>query len=738
MGILALTARLLRLLRPHRLLVYVVLGAIIIDQAFDTVLRLSFKFLIDEVLAERDGRVMAALVGFLLAEVLVTAILAGGRGYLYAKLGAKAVNELRADLFGHLQRLSIGFFSRSQTADIEARFSTDLAAVESAIALALPTAAVCVVSGVFVIIALLVLEWHMAVPALLLLPLCILGPKWLGPRTSQASYDKKEQQAVLASLVHESLATQTIVKAYSLQTPTIARFRAQLDTLAVKSVRAGFLGFLMERTPNIAVSILQLLVMSAGGVLAFYDFLSVGDFVAFFILFVSVSESVTGITWVIPYLLEAAAGMRRIDELLREAPQVADPAQPATLAPSWHRITIDDVTFAYLPEQPVLSHVSLAIPRGASVAFVGASGSGKSTVLNLLLRFYDPTVGALRIDGQDLRAVTQDDLRLQIGAVFQESLLFDTSIRENIRLGRSGATDEEVERAARAAEIHEFIMSLPQAYETQVGERGAQLSGGQRQRIARALVREPAILLLDEATAALDPVTEASINATLSRVGLGRTMVSVTHRLGSAMHADRLFVFDKGRVVEAGRHDELLQLNGVYAELWRKQSGFIIHEEGERRASALGPDPRASGDATARGDLAAVLDRALRRRPPDCARRGPGRSFLRHRPRQGSGLQTRAGREVPPCRHSERRGLLWRDRPLEERPTHRHGPRPDALPPHVALPRRLQSAGGERAGAAGDSREGPNGAADRACGRERREDRRWLTTRATRARRRSR
>src|SRR5581483_6836635 len=303
-------------------------------------------------------------------------------------------------------------------------------------------------------------------------------------------------------------------------------------------------------------------------------------------------------TQYIPSLVQGLGGFRRIGELFAEEPEVVDRAEAELLPRLSREILFEDVTFAYGDAAPSLRAVNMRIPAGESVAFVGSSGSGKSTALSLLMRFHDPSAGSVSFDGQDLREASQQSLRAQMGVVFQESVLFNDTIRENIRRGRPDATDEEVESAARAAEIHDIVLAQQNGYDTVVGERGGLLSGGQRQRIAiaRAIVRDPAILVLDEATSALDAATEAAINATLARVAQGRTTVSVTHRLSAAAGADRIFVLEQGELVESGSHQELLAAGGIYAMLWSRQAGFTITEDGaEVTADRLAQVPILSG-----------------------------------------------------------------------------------------------------------------------------------------------
>jgi ATP-binding cassette subfamily B protein len=373
-----------------------------------------------------------------------------------------------------------------------------------------------------------------------------------------------------------------ILKAFGLHSVLFPRFHSSADELCKVSLHSNFLAYLMERTPNIGVLAFNLVVIGVGGWLAFRGLLSVGSLVSFQAIFLSLSHYVEWLTRVIPNLVQAAAGMQRIEELLAAHPQVVDPPAAPALPRLQHAVRFEHVTFSYA-DRPILRDVTLEIPAGSFVAFVGASGSGKSTVLNLLMRFYDPDRGAVRFDGRDVRVVTQDSLRAQIGVVFQESFLFDTSVRENIRMADPAASDAAVERASTLAGLHETVAAMPAGYDTRVGERGAQLSGGQRQRvaIARALLREPALLVLDEATSALDPATEASINASINHLRGGRTIVSVTHRLASITGADRIFVLRDGQLAEAGTHAELLARGGDYCDLWEKQSGFAFDADGD-------------------------------------------------------------------------------------------------------------------------------------------------------------
>jgi len=576
----------LEYLRPYRVQVWLLLGGLLIDLAWTVVFGMSFQYVLDEAILKHDEALLWTVLIGLVGAALLTGVAAIGRDYLYARIGTSVMNDLRQRMFDHLQQLSAGFYSRVQIGDIMARFSTDLLAVQNAVILAIPETILGTLGLLTIATLLFVFSWQLALVTVLGLPLALLGPHFLGPRAERDSYLVRHEEAKIASTVQENVSAQPVIRAFGLAPLQISGFRYQLRNFYKVSLRFNVLSYLVERTPNLAFLLLQIAVFGFGAVKCFRGELTIGSLVAFSMFIGYLSAYVTSLTRVMPPLLLAAGGVKRIQELLDTRPQVAESPTAVAIAPLTDALMFQDVTFSYTGEHRNLDRVSFTIRRGANVAIVGGSGSGKSTVLGLIARFYDPDSGSVTIDGHDLRAAALAAVRGQMGVVFQESFLFNTTIRENIRFGRPGASDEDVEAAARAAEIHELVVSLPDGYNTIVGERGGRLSGGQRQRvaIARAIVRDPAILLLDEATSALDPTTEAAINGTLERLGRSRTVISVTHRLAATVAADQILVLERGRLVEHGTSGELLALDGMYKRLWDKQQGLVVSEDGARAA----------------------------------------------------------------------------------------------------------------------------------------------------------
>ena len=574
--------------REQRAKLALVVALSLLDMGLNAQLSLSFKYLIDKAIGEKNEQILYWIAGGLCASIVVVTVSGVWRDRLYASLTGELAAGLRTRLFGHLQRLSAGFFSRTPPGEILSRFSSDLADIERTFLNGVPWGIVPALDALLSTALIFWLDWRLALVGILAFPLSMAGPKLLSARTGAASLERKKAEAGLVSAVAESVSAHSLVRAFALENYFLRAFH--VHNLGVRGAgnKLGFLVLLMERSAVVSTQILQVLVMACGGYRVFRGEMSVGTFAAFQSIFVTLTLSLSYLAQYVPQLSQAGGAIAHIEELLAETPQVRDQPGAAALPGLAQGIEFRGVSFSYDGSAMNLDGVDLRIPCGSSAAFVGPSGSGKSTILSLFMRFYDPAGGSVMVDGRDLRTVTQESLRGQTAVVFQDNLLLDATILDNIRIARPGASRTEVDEAIRQAGLWEFVAGLPEGAATVVAQ--GRLSGGQRQRlgIARALLRDPRILVLDEATSALDSATEATINATIERVAVGRTVLSVTHRLGSAVKADRIFFLDKGRVTEQGSHAELLALNGAYAKMWGKQSGFELSPEGDR--ASISPD----------------------------------------------------------------------------------------------------------------------------------------------------
>jgi ATP-binding cassette subfamily B protein len=590
LGAVQLGRMLFNLLRPYTGPCALVFAGMLVELAFTSAMPLGFRALIDTAIVPHDTTLLAKILVALVALGLMAAIAGVGRDYVYAKVSARVLADLRLKMFARLNELSTSYFVKSSAGDAVSRFTADAGTVEGAVGTGL----------------LFALEWRLALVVVVAMPLGIIAPRVFARRAATASYKRKNHEGRAAAAVQEAFSTHAVIKTYHLGDLVTGRFKKLLDEVLKSSVELGLAAALVERSAEIALLLIELAVVTTGAVLAFQGTLSVGSLVAFHALYKNLADYATQLVWAVPSFVQASGGLRRIDELLSHPDAVVESPSAEPLDRLANRIALDDVTFSYTGGRPNLDRVSLGIAKGESVALVGASGSGKSTVLNLVMRFYDPSNGKVTFDGKDLRSASRESLYAQTAAVFQETVLFDTTILDNIKMGKLDATKEEIVAAAKAAEIHDVIEAMPQGYDTPVGERGGRLSGGQRQRIAiaRAILRDPAILLLDEATSALDPETESQINETLARLGKERTVVSVTHRLASCASADRIVVFDRGQVLEEGAHEALLDKKGAYYNLWMKQRSF----SGDGDLGSLDPERLRAIDALADLPIEALKD----------------------------------------------------------------------------------------------------------------------------------
>ena len=573
---------LLRWFKSHRLAVAGVAFCLLVEMGFNAWVPAQFSHLIDHAITPRNTTVLVdGLIALGVAIVLVT--VAGMSGdYIYARVSSRVLATMRQRTFDHLQTLSPSFFQKYSAGEISARYSTDLASVEHTLGSWIAWGWKMALDVIGYNIVLFSVEWRLALFAQLMWPMTLLGPKLFGPRASRAAAVRKDGEAAMLSCVDEATAGRNVVRAFGLERTMSQRFGERLAHLAAAAVRGAFFTSALERTASIGIYTLQIAVLGIGAFMAFKGTITIGGLVAFYTVFVSLSLSLYWLTQFYSTLINSAAGLARIEEILAEKSDVPDAPGASLLPPIQNAIAVRNYVFAPDGTRRILDDISLTIHHGESVAFVGHSGSGKSTLLNAIMRSFDPGAGCIEIDGVDLRSITKASFIEQSAVVFQESFLYNTSVRDNLRLGRLGATNAGIEDACRAAEIHDIIMAMPNGYDSPVGERGSLLSGGQRQRlaIARALVRNPRILFLDEATSALDPATEIALNATLGRIAKGRTVLQVTHRLASVAGVDRIFVMNQGRLAEQGTHPELLALDGIYAGLWKKQEGIRTNDDG--------------------------------------------------------------------------------------------------------------------------------------------------------------
>ncbi len=571
---------LLPFLRPYRGTLAAALVALLVAAGAMLALPVAARFLIDRGFAASDAETINRYFVWFLLAAGVFGLFAALRFYLMSWLGERVVADIRDAVYRKVVRLDPSFFEVTRSGEVLSRLTTDTTLVQSIAGAGISIALRSSINLVGALVMLALTSPRLMGWILLLVPAVIAPLILVGRLVRRLSRDAQDGIADSSGLAGETLNAIQTVQAFTLESLQGERFHRSVESAFVAATRRNRVRAMLTALGITLVFGAITLVLWLGAHAVLDGEMTGGELGQFLLYAVFVAGSAAALTEMWGEVQRAAGATERLVELLEAEPAIRPPLSPVTLPePGTGRIEFQDVCFSYpsRPDAPALDHFTLEIAPGETVAFVGPSGAGKSTTFQLLLRFYDPQSGVIRIDGVDLAAARPEDVRARIGLVPQDTVLFGASARENIRYGRPGATDADIEAAARAAAADAFLRDLPEGYDTFLGERGTRLSGGQRQRIAiaRAILKDPPILLLDEATSALDAESERVVQQALERLMEGRTTIIIAHRLATVLKADRIVVMDRGRIVDSGRHAELIERNPLYARLAELQFGAL-------------------------------------------------------------------------------------------------------------------------------------------------------------------
>ena len=578
-----LLRRIRGLFSPHRRALAVTVVLVLIGAAVSVIPPLLTQRAFDLGLFPKGGPnvpVLAVLVGAMVGLWVLTAAIGVWQTYLTATVGNKVMGALRIRLFGHLQRMELAFFTRTKTGVIQSRLQNDVGGVASVLNNTISSVLGNTVTVIAAFVAMLFLSWQMTIVAVVLLPILVVAQRKVGQVRARIATATQESLSDMTAITQEALSVSGILlaKSFNQQRAEIERYSSENRTQIGLQVRQQMSGQWFFATVQIFLSIIPAFIYLVAAWLILHQVpVTAGTIVAFTTVQARLTFPLLGLLRVFLDLQTSGALFARIFEYLDLNPAITDSGSSRRVdSRQLGRVQFDDVTFAYPdaePGQKTLDGLTFDIEPGQFVAFVGPSGAGKTTVSYLIPRFYEATGGSVRFAGTDVRELEQDSLIENIGIVSQETYLFHATIGENLRYAKPGATQTELEHAARLANIHETIASFPDGYETVVGERGYRLSGGEKQRIAiaRVLLKDPAVLVLDEATSALDSVSERVVQDALDTAARGRTTIAIAHRLSTVRSADVIFVVAAGRIVERGTHDDLLVRGGLYAGLYGQQ-----------------------------------------------------------------------------------------------------------------------------------------------------------------------
>ena len=565
--------RLADYLQPYHARLVLVAALVVVATALGLAGPALLARAIDAYVIHHDADGLALMVALMAAVYLLQGVFTALHGIIMIRVGQHFVADIRSALFAHFQALSMDYHDRNRVGDLMSRISNDSETINQILSNGLIQFTTNILSLGGIMVAMLLLNLPLAIGTLIILPIMLLITKLVTERTRVAFRGMQKNLGWLNAVMEENITGIRVVQAYAQEDAAIAQFQRASQAYRSVGIRADFitaaLGPMFTTMMILTVAATSLL----GGWLALQDLVSVGVIAAFVVYIMNFFRPMRGIAMVYNQLQSALAGAERIFAALDETPSVVDAPDAVPLRDIRGAVDFEQVSFAYRQGEPVLRNINLRVQPGQTIALVGPTGAGKTTIISLLSRFYDVSAGSICIDGVDIRGLTQDSIRAQLGIVLQDTFLFSGTVMENIRYGRLDASDAEVIEAARLANADGFIHLLPRGYQTQVSEKGHNFSQGQRQllAIARAILADPRILILDEATSSVDTRTEIHIQEALLRLLEGRTAFVIAHRLSTIRNADQVLVINDQRIIERGTHEELLALDGFYAQLYRSQ-----------------------------------------------------------------------------------------------------------------------------------------------------------------------